>query len=101
MKIRFYKIDIYNLYNYKIFNDLAAIIYNNYLALTLSVCNSINCNENTDNMFTTLIFFSYINGTDYNINITSYFLNKDRDDNDDIYLNFPKNNKIDNNIFIK
>ena len=101
IKIRFYKINIYNLYNYKIYKDLVAIIYNNCLTVSLSVCNSLQCdNKDTDSFFTNLIYFSYINGTDSNINIESYFSNQqNNNDNDDIYFNFPNNFEIDNNIF--
>ena len=103
-KIRLYKIDIYNLYNYKIFSDISSIMFNNYLTLSLSVCNSLKCeNEIEDSFFTILLFFSYINGSDYNINTTSYFENKENfdndNDNDDIIINFPNIFQIDNNIF--
>ena len=100
IKIRFYKINIYNLYNYKIHKELSSILYNNFLALSLSVCNSLQCEDKEkDSFFTTLLIFSYINGTDYNINITSYFSGQENNDNDDINLNFPNDLKIDNNIF--
>ena len=101
IKIRFYKINIFNLYNYKIYNELSAINYNNYITLAFSACNSIHCdNKTNDEFFSTLLYFSYINGTDHNINITSYFLNQQNNDNDDdIYLNFPEHFKIENNIF--
>ena len=100
IKIRFYTINIFNLYNYKIYNELSAINYNNYLTLAFSACNSIHCDDkDNDEFFATLLYFSYINGTDHNINITSYFSNQENNDNDDIYLNFPEQFKIDNNIF--
>ena len=58
IKIRFYKIDIYILYNYKIHKDLSAILHNNYLTVSLSVCNSAHCEEKNDLFFTTKMFFS-------------------------------------------
>ena len=100
--LRFYSIDLYNLYNYKIYQELTGIIFNNFLTLSLSVCNSLQCdNKDTDSFFTIVLFLSYINSTDYNLNITSYFSNLENNniDNDDIYLNFPNQFKIDNNIF--
>ena len=102
IKIRLYKIDIYNLYNYTIFSDISSIMYNNYLTLSMSVCNSLKCeDELEDNYFTVLLFFNYFNGSDYNINITSYFENKDNtdNDNDDIIIPFQNLFQIDNNIF--
>jgi hypothetical protein len=102
IKIRLYKIDIYNLYNYKIFSDISTIMFNNYLTLSMSVCHSLKCeNEYEDHFFTVLLFFNYINGSDYNINITSYFENQENtdNDNDDIIVPFPDAFQIDNNIF--
>ena len=102
IKIRLYKIDIYNLYNYKIFSDISTIMFNNYLTLTMSVCNSLKCeNEFEDHFYTVLLFFNYLNGSDYNINITSYFENQENTDNDDddIIIPFPDAFQIDNNIF--
>ena len=98
--LRYYKIDIYSLYKYKIFQDLTAITYNKFLTVSLSACKTNQC-DNKDNspFFTTLLIFSYINATDYNINITTYFSDKENKDSDDILLNFPNNFKIDNNIF--
>ena len=85
------------------FIDLSSIMFNNYLVISMSVCNSLQCdNKDTDYFFTSLLFFSYFNNSDFNINITSYFSNiesDEYDDNDDITIPFPKNSKIDNNIF--
>ena len=102
IKIRLYKIDFYNLYNYKIFSDISSIMFNNYLTLSMSVCNSLKCdNEFEDQFFSILLFFNYINGSDYYINITSYFENQENtdNDNDDIIIPFPDVYQIDNNIF--
>ena len=98
IKLRFYKIDIFKLYNYKIFREISAIIYNSCLTLSFSACNTNECDQNS-NFFTTLLILSYINGSDYNINITSYFSNQENTNSDDIYLKFPNNFTIDNNIF--
>ena len=100
INIRYYKIYLFDLYNYKIYLDLTSIVYNNFLVISMSVCNSLQCdNKDTDSFFTSLLFFSYYNSSDFNINITSYFSNFENDDNDDITIPFPKNIKIDNNIF--
>ena len=103
INIRYYKIYLYNLYHYKINNDISSIVYNNFLVISISVCNSLQCdNQETDSFFTSLLFFSYFNSSDFNINITSYFSNiesDENDDNDDITIPFPNNIQIDNNIF--
>jgi len=102
IKIRFYKIDIFNLYKYKIFKELSGILFNNYLTVSISTCNSNQCEDTKiDQFFTSLLIFSYVNGSNYNLNITSYFSKQENNDkdNDDIYLNFPNEFKIENNIF--
>ena len=101
--IRYYKIYLYELYHYKIYNDISSIVYNNYLVISLSVCNSLQCdNKDSDSFYTSLLFFSYFNTSDFELNITSYFssIGSDKnDDKEDITIPFPKNITIDNNIF--
>ena len=103
INIRYYKIYLYDLYNYKIYNEISSIVYNNFLVISMSVCNSLQCdNMETDSFFSSLLFFSYFNSSDFEINITSYFSNikmDENDDNDDITIPFPNNIIIDNNIF--
>ena len=80
--------------------DVSSIIFNNFLVISLSVCNSLQCdNKETDSFFTSLLFFSYFNSSDLSINITSYFSNIGSVENEDITIPFPDNIKIDNNIF--
>jgi hypothetical protein len=77
-------------------------MFKSSLVISMSVCNSLQCDQETDSFFTSLLFFSYFNSSDFNINITSYFSNikiDENDDNDDITIPFPNNIKIDNNIF--
>ena len=102
INIRYYKIRLYDFYHFKIYSDISSIAYNNFLAITMSVCNSLQCDNKTDSFFTSLLFFSYYNSSDFKINITSYFSNFENDennDNDNITIPFPNNIKIDNNIF--
>ncbi len=98
IKIRTYKINLYELYNYKIYLDLSSILYNDYLVLYSSVCNALSCNDT--NYFSFLIIFGYVNGSNTYINI-SHFLSEFNIDNNknniiDIIL---ENITIDNNIF--
>ena len=99
INIRYYKINLYDFYYFKIYNDISSIMFNNFLVISLSVCNSLQCDQSADSFFTSLLFFSYFNSSDFRINITSYFSNNGNDDNDDITIPFPNNIKIDNNIF--
>ena len=96
INIRYYKIRLYDFYHFKIYSDISSIAYNNFLAITMSVCNSLQCDNKTDSFFTSLLFFSYYNSSDFKINITSYFSNFENDennDNDNITIPFPNNPK--------
>jgi hypothetical protein len=61
LKIRIFKIDLLNLYNYKFFKEIKTIIYNDYLALTASVCDNNVCNpdSNSENYFSFFFFFFF------------------------------------------
>ena len=102
IKERIYKIDLYDLYSYIIYQELSAISYNNYLTLSLSACNSYPC-ENKDNSIyhSLIIIFGYINETEKNINISDYLseFNEINNYNENIIDNLLNDIKIDNNIF--
>ena len=106
IKERIYNIKLNDLYNYIIYRELTSILYNNYLALSMSVCKGYPCEENDENsisnFFSFLIIFGYINGTNTNINI-SKFLSEFKDvneiNNNNIIDNLLKNITFDNNIF--
>ena len=99
IKIRFYKIDLFNLYKYVIFNDLTSIIYNNLLTVSMSTCNTAQCNYDDKNFFTSLLIFGFVNGSNNNIDNSTYVANPENNNSDDIYINFPNSTRIDNNIF--
>jgi hypothetical protein len=88
LKIRFYIIDLFNLYNYKLFRDLSSIKFNNLLTISMSVCNSLQCEENTDNFFTSLLIFGFFNHSNSKLDNSSYDF--DQENNTIIF---------DNNIF--
>ena len=103
LKIRFYNIYLLRLYNFRIYREISSIIYNDYLLVSLSVCDSLPCNYNdgNTNYFSTLIFFNYINGTDSFIDF-SPFLIENKEDNENtanLISTLLENIKIDNNIF--
>ena len=95
------------LYNFRIFREITSILYNNYLTISLSVCNSLPCdydtNENKENSnyFSFIIIFSYINGTDSFFDLSPYLIeniiNKNNETN--LILKLLENITIDNNIF--
>ena len=65
-KIRYYYINMYNLYLYKFTQELKLSLYNNLIAMTSSYKReNFNINPNTS-----LIIFSYPNSTDFSIDIS-------------------------------
>ena len=109
IKIRMYKIYLLDLYNLRIFREITSIIYNNYLAISLSACNSLPCDYSSDsnkensNYFSFLMILNYINGTDSFIDISPYLIeNKNvinTNNQNNFILKLQEGLKIDNNIF--
>ena len=62
IKERIYQINLFDLYNYKIYKEITTIIYNNFLTLSASACNISTCDDNSD-YYSFIIIFRYINGT--------------------------------------
>ena len=48
IKERIYNIKLYDLYHYKLYREITSIIYNGFLALSLSVCKSDTCDGNSN-----------------------------------------------------
>ena len=102
IEIKIYKIELNNLYNYTIFGEITTILYNNYLTLSSSVCNTLPCDINDKNSiyFSILIIFGYINNTDSfkdkYIDI-SLFLNNSGKNN--LINTLQENAIINNNVF--
>ena len=94
--IRYYLIDIFSLYNFKILKELKSIVYNNNLAIAFSFCQQKICDEDSSEHYSSLIFFSYPNTNDYQFDMIDY-LNKE--ENNDLIINLFDNINIDNNIF--
>ena len=104
LKIRIYRIYLLDLYNLRIYREISSILYNNYLTISLSACDSLPCDyssgSNSD-YFSFLVIFSYINGTDTFIDFSPFLkANKieNKDDNDFV-IKLLENAQIDNNIF--
>ena len=98
IKIRYYSIQLYDLYHLKIFKDIRIHNYNNYLALAFSFCKNELCSEDNNEHFSALIIFSYPNCNDININLDNYLFDENIDVNN-LKIDLKKNIKIDNNIF--
>ena len=101
-------IDLYNDYNNYIirrylfddFNegyikDFQGYIYNGYLLLTYSFHES-----DTHDLFSTLLFFGYANGTDYELDISLYLMDlANYNSENNLYNTLISSCIIDNNIF--
>ena len=94
--IRYYSVDIFKLYNHKLMKDMAIHTYNNNIVLAFSFCPQSACNGDYDQHSSSLIFFSYPNTTDYNLDIIDYLSQKE---NNELEMNLTKNVNIDNNLF--
>ena len=75
LNIRIYKY-LLGLYNYRIYREMTSILYNNYLTIALSACDSLQCDYTTEeenkNYFSLLVIFNYVNSTDSFIEIYPY-----------------------------
>ena len=99
LKIRYYPIQLYALYHYRILFDLRLNEYNGFIVLALSFCPYNNCLIDDDEHYSAFMIFSYPNGTDNQLYLDQYLLY-----NNDMTIN---NNEIDlknelnieNNIF--
>ena len=72
IKIRYYSIQIYPLYHYKILFESTIHNYNNYIAFAASYCPNQKCNDNNDEHYVGLMVFSYPNSTDSEFNLENH-----------------------------
>ena len=93
---KYYQINLYSSYNYKILSDLKGHLFNNMVSIAFSFCQDSNCNVDEDNIhYSGLIIFSYPNTTDVYINLKT----KENVDINNIIIDLQNNVKIENNIF--
>ena len=97
---RYYYMNIYELFNYKIFLSLRGNNFNNFASIAFSFCQSKNCeNEQNDEHYTAFMILSYSNSTDFNLNLEKYLLDNNDIKIDNITINLKDNITIENNIF--
>ena len=90
-KIRYYLIEITKYgKKYHIYYDMRMHKYNNFLAFGFS-------HEDYHSFFSSLLIFSYPNGTDYNLDLIQNFLK--HSNISEIYINLKNYTRIENNIF--
>ena len=100
-KVRYYLINLKELYGYSVHYHLKAYNYNNFLALAFSFkslyIEECNASDNSDKVCTTLLIFSYPNSTDSELILDDYFRNNLT--LNDIEINLENEVRIENNIF--
>ena len=94
--IRYYLIDIFSLYNKKFFREIKLHIYNNNIVLGFNYCQQSECDDTDHPHNTSLIFFSYPNINENNLDIIEYL---DKNENNEVIFDLFDNAIIDNNIF--
>ena len=99
LKARYYSINSFMLYNLKVLLDLRIHKYNSFIAFAASFCSQKKCETDNDNHFSSLIIFSYPNGTDYAIDLEKYLYDNNDVKIDRIEINLKNQMNIDNNIF--
>ena len=60
---RYYIIDIYGLYNYKLYSELQISLYNKFVSMSFSDFDA------NDNHYTEVIIFSYPNSVDFDLDL--------------------------------
>ena len=98
IKIRYYSLPLYPLYNSKILYDLRINNYNNFVAFAFSYCKDQNCNQNTDPHYTALIIFGYPNSTDSEFDLEKNLFDNNINFNE-LEIDLKKNLIFQNNIF--
>ena len=98
--IRYYDIELYSLYHYKIFKELRSHLYKNFISFAFSFCPQESCDyEETDEYYSGFMIFNYPNGTDYSLNLTDYLLRNNDIKIDNIIIDLKEKIYIENNIF--
>ena len=94
--VRYYVIEIFQLYNIKILKELISNTYNNNLAIGFSFCPQYECSSDDHKHFSSIIIFSYPNITNDNLDLIDYL---NMEGNNNITINLSDTIIIDNNIF--
>ena len=98
VKIRYYLIQLYDLYHLRILSDLRIHKYNNYLAFAISYCPQELCENDDNEHYPGLMIFSYPNSTDITINFDTYLFENNIDPRN-FNLDLTNALTLENNIF--
>jgi len=95
IKMSYYKIKIFELYNFFFFQEINSIIYNKFIVFS----SNFKTSSSPDIYYTSLIIFSYPNGTDSNIDVINYLVNNNDISIKNLFFNLSENVIIENNLF--
>ena len=99
IKIRYYSIPSFILYHFKILFELRIQTYKNYISFSSSFCPNEACYTDDDEHYSSLIIFSYPNGTDFTLDIEKYLLNNNNISINNLIFDLHEYIIIENNIF--
>ena len=100
IKIRYYSVEMFKLFNYKISEDIRGYIFNDFIISGVSYCLIGDCTGiNLTKYSSTIMMIGYPNKNDGNFDIITYLLLDNNNSIENITLNLSKNITIDNNIF--
>ena len=99
IKMRYYEIKSYLLYNYKILFELRIHKYNNFIAFASSFCPDVECSLDEHEHYSALMIFSYPNSTDDKLYLDQFLFNNNNITINNIEIDLKNKFKIENNIF--
>ena len=99
IKLRYYYLPTFKLYNYKILFEQRIETYKNFLAFSSSFCPNEECDSDGNEHYSGLMIFSYPNGTDHTLNIEKYLLENNNILINDLEFDLHDYIVIENNIF--
>ena len=101
MNIRYYNIEMWNHYAIKIFLNIKANLYKNFIALSFSHCppTATACNSLFSDHYTSFIIFNYASSTNNSLDIISCLYNSDKKIENGIEINFEEKLVFENNLF--
>ena len=97
VKLRYYKIQIYNSFNKIISEKIKAHIFNEFIIIGSNYY--LDDNSNGNKLFSSLMFIGYPNNTDFKLDIIDYLLQNKNQTIENISFDLSKNLIIENNIF--
>ena len=100
LNLKYYQIPIWSEYSIKIFCDIKAALYKNFISIVSSNCDNSECsNPYSDAHYSSLIIFSYPNSTDNSLDIIPQLYETNKKIENDFSFNFEGTLTIENNLF--